>query len=49
MATMKTAWGEPTEEEKRGKKRWVFSEEPFIVVEDSIGRAWEMEKAAKRE
>lgn len=48
MAAMKTAWGEPKEEEVLGKKRWVFSEEPFIVVEDSIGRAWEIEKSAKR-
>lgn len=49
METMKKVWGEPKEEEKYGKKRWVFSEEPFIVVEDSIGRAWEIEKLAKRD
>ena len=49
MATMKTAWGEPKVEERHGKTRWVFSEEPFIVVEDSIGRAWEIEKSAKRD
>ncbi|MCR9163254.1 MAG: hypothetical protein ACE37F_23495 [Nannocystaceae bacterium] len=49
IATMKKVWGEPKEEEKYGKKRWVFSEEPFIVVEDSIGRAWEIEKMAKRD
>ena len=49
MATMKKAWGEPKEEEKYGSKRWVFSEEPFITVEDSIGRAWEIEKQAKRD
>lgn len=48
MAAMKKAWGEPKEEEALGKKRWVFSEEPFLVVEDSIGRAWEIEKSAKR-
>jgi hypothetical protein len=49
MATMKKAWGEPKEEEKYGSKRWVFSEEPFIVVEDSIGKSWEIEKLAKRD
>ncbi len=49
MDMMKKAWGEPKEEEKYGKKRYVFSEEPFIVVEDSIGRAWEVEKMAKRD
>jgi hypothetical protein len=48
MATMKKVWGEPKEEEKYGSKIWVFSEEPFITVEDSIGRAWEIEKQAKR-
>lgn len=49
MAAMKKVWGEPKEEEKYGTKRWVFSEEPFIVVEDSIGRSWEIEKLAKRD
>ena len=49
MATMKKVWGEPKEEEKYGSKRWVFSEDPFITVEDSIGRAWEIEKQAKRD
>ena len=49
MATMKKVWGEPKEEEKYGNKIWVFSEEPFITVEDSIGRAWEIEKKAKRD
>jgi hypothetical protein len=49
MATMKKVWGEPKEEEKYGNKVWVFSEEPFITVEDSIGRAWEIEKQAKRD
>lgn len=49
MDAMKKAWGEPKEEEKYGKKRYVFSEEPFLVVEDSIGRAWEIEKKAKRD
>lgn len=49
MAAMKKAWGEPKEEEKYGSKRWVFSEEPFITVEDSIGRSWEIEKLAKRD
>ena len=48
MAAMKKAWGEPKEEEKYGKKVYVFSEEPFITVEDSIGRSWEIEKMAKR-
>ena len=49
MAAMKKAWGEPKEEQKLGKTRWVFSESPFIVVEDSIGRAWEIEKSVRRE
>ena len=49
MAAMKKAWGEPKEEEKYGSKRWVFSEEPFITVEDSIGKSWEIEKQAKRD
>ncbi len=49
MATMKAAWGEPKEEEKYGKKVFVFSEEPFITVQDSIGRSWEIEKQAKRD
>lgn len=49
MDAMKKAWGEPKEEEKYGKKRYVFSESPFLVVEDSIGRAWEIEKKAKRD
>ena len=49
MDAMKKAWGEPEEEEKYGKKRYVFSEEPFIVVEDSIGRSWEIEKMAQRD
>lgn len=49
MEAMKKAWGDPKEEEKYGKKRYVFSEEPFLVVEDSIGRAWEIEKKAKRD
>jgi len=49
MKMMTKTWGEPKEEEKYGKKRYVFSEEPFIVVEDSIGRAWEIEKMAKRD
>lgn len=49
LATMKKVWGEPKEEEKYGKKRYVFSEEPFITVEDSIGRSWEIEKQAKRD
>jgi hypothetical protein len=49
MAAMKTAWGEPKEEEKYGSKRWVFSEEPFITVEDSIGKSWEIEKQLKRD
>ncbi|MBA3545317.1 MAG: hypothetical protein H0T76_02425 [Nannocystis sp.] len=48
MAAMKKVWGEPKEEEKYGKKLFVFSEEPFITVEDSIGRSWEIEKQAKR-
>jgi len=48
MATMKAVWGEPKEEEKYGRKQFVFSEEPFIVVKDSIGRSWEIEKQAKR-
>lgn len=49
MGEMKKVWGEPKEEEKYGKKRFVFSEEPFITVEDSIGRSWEIEKQAKRD
>ena len=49
MDAMKKAWGEPVEEEKYGKKRYVFSEDPFLVVEDSIGRAWEIEKKDKRD
>ncbi len=49
MNAMKTAWGEPKQEEKYGKTRYVFSEEPFLVVEDSIGRAWEIEKRATRD
>lgn len=49
MAQMKKVWGEPKEEEKYGSKRWVFSEEPFITVEDSIGKSWEIEKQAKRD
>ncbi|MGH1346075.1 MAG: hypothetical protein ACRBN8_31210 [Nannocystales bacterium] len=49
MKAMENAWGKPKEEEANGKKRYVFSEEPFLVVEDSIGRAWEIEKKARRE
>ena len=49
MDAMKTAWGEPKEEEKDGKTRYVFSENPFLVVEDSIGRAWEIEKKIARD
>lgn len=48
MAAMKKAWGEPKEEEKYGKKLYVFSEEPFLTVEDSIGRSWEIERQPKR-
>lgn len=48
MATMKAAWGEPKEEEKYGSKIFVFSEEPFITVKDSIGRSWEIEMEPKR-
>lgn len=49
MEAMKKAWGEPKEEEKLGKKRYVFSEEPFLTVEDQIGRSWEIERQAKRD
>jgi hypothetical protein len=49
MGQMKKVWGEPKEEEKYGSKRWVFSEEPFITVEDSIGKSWEIEKQVKRD
>ncbi|MBV1862164.1 MAG: hypothetical protein KUG77_27345 [Nannocystaceae bacterium] len=49
MTAMKNAWGEPKEEEKYGKTRYVFSEDPFLVVEDSIGRAWEIEKRVRRD
>jgi len=38
LATMKKVWGEPKEEEY-GKKLYVFSEEPFIAVKDSVGRS----------
>ncbi len=48
LATMKKVWGEPKEEEY-GKKLYVFSEEPFIAVKDSIGRSWEIETQAKRD
>jgi hypothetical protein len=49
MDVMKKAWGEPKEEDKYGKRVFVFSEEPFITVRDSIGRSWEIEKQAKRD
>jgi len=49
METMKAAWGEPKEEEKYGRQMFVFSEEPFITVKDSIGKSWEVEKQAKRD
>jgi hypothetical protein len=49
MEAMKKVWGEPKEEEKYGRKRWVFSEEPFIAVQDSIGKSWEIEKKTKRD
>jgi hypothetical protein len=49
MAAMKAAWGEPKEEEKYGRKRFVFAEEPFLTVQDSIGRSWEIERQLKRD
>lgn len=48
LDAMKKVWGEPKEEEKYGKKVYVFSEEPFLTVKDSIGRSWEIERQLKR-
>jgi len=49
MAVMKAVWGEPKEEEKYGRKRFVFSETPFITVQDSIGKSWEIQRELKRD
>jgi len=45
LATMKKVWGEPKEEEY-GKKLYVFSEEPFIAVKDSVGCSRDSPRAA---
>ncbi len=43
LALLKAKWGEPKEEEKYGKQLLVFSEEPFISVEDdTISKKWDI-------
>lgn len=50
MALMVKKWGEPKEEEKYGDKLLVFSEEPFITVEeDTISKAWKVYVEPKRD
>lgn len=48
LAAMTAVWGEPRAEYEHGRPLFVFSEEPFITVKDSIGMAWEIEKQAAR-
>lgn len=44
LELMKAKWGEPTEEEKYGKKQLVFNQTPRVVVEDNdISKAWDIE------
>jgi hypothetical protein len=50
MALLKKKWGEPKEEEELGDKVFVFSEEPFIKVEeDTITKKWDIFIEPKRE
>jgi hypothetical protein len=49
MALLKKKWGEPKEEDEYGDKIYVFSEEPFIKVEDDdISKAWDIFIEPKR-
>jgi hypothetical protein len=49
MALLKKKWGEPKEEEDLGDKVFVFSEEPFIKVEeDTISNKWDIFIEPKR-
>lgn len=50
MALFKKKWGEPKEEDEYGDKVFVFSEEPFIKVEeDTITHKWDIFIEPKRE
>lgn len=49
MALLEKKWGEPKEEEEYGDKVYVFSEEPFIKVEeDTISKKWDIFIEPKR-
>ncbi len=50
FALLEKKWGEPKEEEEYGDKIFVFSEEPFIKVEeDTISNAWGIYIEPKRD
>ncbi|MFO7561833.1 MAG: hypothetical protein R6X02_04265 [Enhygromyxa sp.] len=49
LALLKNKWGEPKEEEEYGKKILVFSEDPFIKVEDDeLSKEWDVFIEPKR-
>jgi hypothetical protein len=49
LALLKNKWGEPKEEDEYGRKILVFSEEPFIKVEDDdLSKEWDVFIEAKR-
>ncbi len=44
LALLKAKWGEPTEQEKYGRKQWLFNAAPKVIVEDNeTSGAWDVE------